>query len=431
MVIINALYAAALCCLLSWAHAARTDCVPGTFFNGRSCEPCPSGTYQYESGQTSCNLCPPGTYYPFTNGPGVDVCISCPKNTFNDKAGAISRSSCKPCPSGQISSENSSHCLSCPAGTEVNVCPRNRYILGGLCFGCDRGIDCYGSLPEPRCWECPYQYASKRNSHSCTKCPMNSYTLSGSPKCNICPKQGCQRCDEFMVYDPTTVVDQPFGYDDTERTSGCTPCPAGFVGNRYSNSVRCVRCAPGTFKKEGYIGRCERCRTDPEGIRSGSSCAECSRKQKFNPELQICEACPSGQISLGGKATKCKRCPRGSTPTQEGCKCLPGWEPTGPGRCRICPPGSQGPLPYRRRCSKCFSRTIAPKAGTPGGECQICPNGTEPNRRRTRCIPISVSCPAGFYLIHKTCYSHVTNCPQGQTRTNERSESGLEDFICS
>lgn len=420
-----------LLCIFSIAEASQEDCTPGTFYDGDSCKPCPSGTYQFKKGQTSCTPCPPGTYFSFVGGHGRDVCRPCPENTYQGNEGATSQSACKPCPRGTAAAPYSSHCLSCPPGSAVTVCDLESTVQSGRCRSCYRYF-CWEYEPRPVCETCrKYYFASKPNSLKCDVCPTDSDSKAGSARCRKCPREGCQGCRNFMVYDPNDVVDDPFVSFDIVRTSGCRPCPAGFVGNREVNATRCVRCAPGTFKNDTSAGSCLPCSTDSKKIASGSSCSVCNQQQKFNPDSQRCEACGNNYFSAGGKGTTCMICPRGSTGSRDGCKCLPGWERASDGSCKICPPGSEGPHFYETTCSRCSPGKIARFAGTAADGCRPCPSGAVPNQRQTRCIPFSPSCPIGFFASGRECIAFATNCPKGKRRQNFLHPGKMENFSCN
>lgn len=428
MPLLNMLSVILILFLFSSAVVAQEDCLPGTFFDGSSCELCPSGTYQFKNGQTSCSPCPPGTYFPFSGGQGRDVCLPCPKNTFNDKEGATSKSACRPCPRGTASDQYSSRCLSCPPGTKVSVCGFDSFLSLGRCRSCHRFF-CIENEPRPVCTVCESNYfSSARNSRKCSVCPLDSESAPRAANCRKCPRKGCQGCNDFEVYDPISVVDDPFVSFFKIRSSGCTRCPAGFVGNREVNATRCVRCAPGTFRNDTSSGPCLPCSSDSGTNAAGSSCVVCNKQQKFNARLQKCEACPKNHKSAGGKATVCELCPLGSIGSRNGCECLPGWAPSSDGVCRICPSGSQGPHFFERHCSTCRYMSIAPSAGTPAGGCRRCPSGTVSNQKPTECIPFS--CPEGLLVGVDTCVSPSTNCAPGKTRRNFLSD-GLETYSCT
>ena len=62
---------------------APIPCHPGTIgpkSNASSCEQCPAGKFQHESGQTSCHDCIPGHYCPH----GTSAPWPCPPGTYSD-----------------------------------------------------------------------------------------------------------------------------------------------------------------------------------------------------------------------------------------------------------------------------------------------------------------------------------------------------------
>lgn len=421
MAIFNLLVITALASLLSLALGMdASSCVPGTFFNGKKCKLCPKGTYQYRKGKTSCTPCPPGTYFPFKGGPGRDVCLPCPAGTFSKATGAKSSKTCKRCRKGLSSAPYSSKCISCPPGTNVDVCAFFQSVVNGVCKDCIKD-QCFQNEPKPKCVECPALFfAPKRNSKQCGLCPLNSESPARARKCNKCPRKGCQGCRNYDVYDPSFVDDTVFDIGDIERSSGCRPCPAGQVGNKELGAARCVSCPAGTFKKDDESGPCTPC--------DSGDCVVCNKQQRYNPNKKICEACPPKQESAGGQATKCTRCPKGSIGTREGCLCQPGWGPNGKGGCRICPPGTQGPdYFFFADCAPCREGSFAPKAGTLFDKCRECPTGKLSSEDRTKCV----SCPKGLNKLEQRCVSPITNCAPGEVRENEFIEFGeFEDFFC-
>ncbi|HMQ06110.1 MAG TPA: hypothetical protein PKC30_02360 [Saprospiraceae bacterium] len=99
----------ALFIILIHFHAVYTQvCDPGTYLSGSDCTPCPEGTFQDLSGQTSCNTCPQGSFQDeigqsecklcpigtFSSFMGAEACIPCRENTTTLAAGATSESQC-------------------------------------------------------------------------------------------------------------------------------------------------------------------------------------------------------------------------------------------------------------------------------------------------------------------------------------------------
>ena len=84
-------------------------CPPG----GRGRIPCPQGTYQLNTSQTSeqaCKSCPAGFYCPL----GATSLIQCPIGTYQPNIGQTSEHACKSCPFFTNSSKN-------PSGIRPNV----------------------------------------------------------------------------------------------------------------------------------------------------------------------------------------------------------------------------------------------------------------------------------------------------------------------
>lgn len=429
MAIAKLLQVSAVVSLLSLTMGIdASSCKPGTFFNGTSCERCPRGTFQYRKGKTNCNPCPKGTYGPFEGAAGRDLCQPCPAGTFSKAKGAISAATCKQCPKGKSSVPYSSSCISCPKGKMMNVCNSIfQLVTNGVCQDCFKFF-CSTYAPRLQCVDCPPLYfGPKRNSRQCGLCPLNSVSSSLSSKCSKCPRRGCKGCRSFQVFDPNFVVDDTFEGGDIERSDGCRPCPAGFVGNKEFNATRCVRCPSGTFKGEDQSGPCQTCESDKPSISSGSSCARCNKQQRLDVKKKICVQCPPSHESAGGLAKKCKPCPRGAVSTREGCQCAPGWGPAGKG-CKLCPPGTMAPdYFFYHRCTACRDGFFAPKAGTVFDACRPCPEGKVSSSDKSKCR----RCPKGLIVRDAKCVSPLTNCPPDKVRLNSFAKEGKrEEFLC-
>lgn len=417
------LYFAAMAALFSAAFGIdASSCEPGTFFNGKSCQLCPKGTYQYRKGQTGCIPCPPGTYLLFKGAPGRDICLPCQAGTFSKIKGATSSATCKRCPKGKSSVAYSSKCISCPKGFMMDVCTSDSYVENGVCLSCFRAF-CGTSEPKLKCVKClENEFAPKRNSPSCKTCPLFARSNPGSSKCTTCPRKGgCQGCGLFTVWDPKDI-DIDFVAGDPVRSDGCGPCDAGFVGNKEFNATRCVRCPTGTFRKEDDYGPCSPCD-------SGDDCVMCGVQQRYNKKKKRCNPCPPNQISKGGRATKCKPCPSGSESTRNGCVCKDGWGRNTDGDCQLCHPGSEGFSHFSHQfCSQCFDGYFAPKAGTKNEGCRPCPSGKISSNNRAKCV----ACPKGLRASGSKCVSKLTNCALDEVRVNVfDSDANFEAFECN
>lgn len=134
--------------------AACTSCSPGTYsaVGSAACaSSCPSGTLRIVGSRCLNDGCPAGKYF---NG---STCNSCPTGTFYVGPGAKSVSECTPCVAGTYSTLGSPVCTKCPPGTS---------LTGSECTPCSAGT-----------------YSSSFGSTSCSTCPPDSYSYEGLGFC--------------------------------------------------------------------------------------------------------------------------------------------------------------------------------------------------------------------------------------------------------
>lgn len=196
----------------------------GSFFK---CEyVCPIGSY-CPSPSTAPNLCPPGFVCPKSS---LSSPIPCPSGTYNQNSGSISKSNCITCPVGSYCNQNisASNIIPCPAQyfckegstSFKNPCPGGFYCpfatnnilecpVGSYCpplsaspLLCPSGSMCPSTssvaIPCKGGYQCPagssFQTICPKNtfaspsSGSCTPCPNNEFTIGeGSSSCLQCP----------------------------------------------------------------------------------------------------------------------------------------------------------------------------------------------------------------------------------------------------
>ena len=68
-------------------HYLQTLTSPEEIFPLIQVTPCPSGRYQDTPGQTTCELCPSGTYNEETGADSPDACRPCPGGAFEPEEG--------------------------------------------------------------------------------------------------------------------------------------------------------------------------------------------------------------------------------------------------------------------------------------------------------------------------------------------------------
>lgn len=394
-------------------------CPRGTFKNNGTCTSCPRGTFQPNVNAESCIPCPQGTFQP-RRGTAFDGsnlssdpsrgCPSCPPNTFNPKTAS---SSCSPCPQGTVSGLRFARCVKCPPGTRL----RNFFGPTFLpCIPCSPGT--FSSRPSnARCLPCPPGTISDERASHCTPCPAG--TLHIRNKCRPCaagtfnPRRGsdlCFRC--------------PPGTISSTGAKQCAPCPKGQFSFTVA-STKCLRCPPRTTSggirpagcKHRVLGCPLQTFEDPRG-----ECVACSPGERLDPRARACVPCASNEISEGGDATRCIRCPEGEIPAEgyalrDGAMCI----------CRLglrrAYPG--GPcLPLRKACPRCAGLITQPLqvlrnglSSNPGNaetRVQNCDFGKVANRDSTECI----ACGQNTFLNGTRCQ----RCPAGFT-----SEAGYKN----
>lgn len=410
----------------------------------------------------SCAACPKGTYGPIIGAVGLDICVECPEGTFGPKEGATSLSDCRPCAPGTNAPEGSPNCISCKAGQGIRQCrPFNSEFesaFRGICFACDFNPigagGCFrssGNLdPTLECVTCEDGTFSGNNPAECKSCPVGTFSDQSRTKCisddNLtCPPGTvsffgkCSECGRFRFSDGTF--------------SFCRACPDGMRADKETRGSRCVPCPEGTA---GRFGECDPCppgeNTNVKGATfcmpdntpcapnffrdNNGACKTCGFMEMYNPAMNKCIKCPNNEVSFGGLATSCKKCPPGlitlsdvNRITDVRCFCMPGSESV-PGsngtRCRKCKRGfaSDG----TQKCTKCSGDTFAPRQGM--SACIDCPNGeVQSPRTSARCVQ-AIPCPSGTEGngpgTPEFCIVPQTGCP----RRTRRSLNGENAVFC-
>jgi len=233
-----------------------TACTAGTFSpaSGRSsCDSCPTGHYQHQSGQTGCIACSAGSYSSafgsthcsvcnaghYAQSSGHSSCNACPKGTFQDLQG---QSGCKSCSLGSYASGF--------ASTQCSICGIGSYsdVLGALtCKQCaprKYGLT-NGALSESAgCGWCPAGTYQPGHGHSsCIPCDAGTVSLEGSLECTPCG------AGTFANAATASCVSCPGGtYQSLEGQTSCIPCPTGKASAQ--GASECTPCPAGTFPDE-------------------------------------------------------------------------------------------------------------------------------------------------------------------------------------
>lgn len=430
------------------------NCQVGTFSNEIAtgvCKECPVGFHQNFVGNypvTSCNICPRGWSQTET---GQELCKECDTDNcqYCDGYGII-QDNCQLCTFGQYSNRTAV-CSQCPRGFE-----------GGYA-----SIDSEVQLQETganRCVQCATGRTFSNN--TCTDCSVGTY--SDNYTCINCPT------GYFRDSPVDTVQDQ---------WTQCMTCPSGFSGG---NGVNCEACAAGKYQEEDGRAACKNCKFPTKSGPASEICTEDCRigfeVAPFQPECRACPAgydgetmatcslCPLGLVKPEIYGT-CITCPYGRTSTDErtNCQiCNPGkyanqgictdceqgyymkqynesipplyCEPAPPGGYQHesgadsyneCPPGT---FTTRYNSSVCENCTIGRISKQFAVTCDLCPSGwgadSEGLSQCDLCPVEKINidgycqfCPKGTELQESVC----VDCSQGQVQS---ISNGTDCFPC-
>ena len=272
--------AAGYYCLAQQTSATPASGIPpaGTFAPGGTPAPipCPAGTFQGSSGQSSCSACTAGYYCPTTNMSTPIECptgyycptgslapLPCIPGTFRDTTRATALSDCTLCTAGNYCGNYGLSAVSnpCAAGYYCQLGSMYQYpstaVSGASVYGpCPAGYYCPQGTTSSTANACPagsYNPAQLGTSSSaCLKCTAGRY-CAGTANTNdssICPAgYFCPEETSDYTLNPCTPgffcaagsdyqkPCLPGTYSDTAQQSSCTNCPAGSYCPRGSSSI--------------------------------------------------------------------------------------------------------------------------------------------------------------------------------------------------
>jgi len=269
-------------------------CAPGQVVQGPDCVPCSAGSY-FQLTNGTCEICPVGTYQ---SQSGQSACISCPaivdKPGVTKILGAKSPKECKQrCPSGKFFDESAELCKSCGYGSYQ---PDEGQFSCKLC-GLGKTTRTTDAVSDLECRdECPNGEQLSPDG-ICVLCPRGTYrTQSLQPACVRCP---LERTTE--ISGATTVDD-------------CTLpiCKAG----KYLNTTTraCEFCEKGTYQPEDQQASCLPCPVDTSTSKFGATRIEdCSNPCDKN----------------GGLCDQNARCFHNTSTNEFSCVCKTGYNGTG------------------------------------------------------------------------------------------------------
>ncbi|KAM9299008.1 uncharacterized protein PAF06_016002 [Gastrophryne carolinensis] len=453
------------------SHSPVQHEVPPGFFSQSGAfrpEPCPPGTFQPLSGQSSCRACPLGNFCNSSNLSDVNACpqghycplgstlaMPCPAGTFSNSVGNAAVDFCEPCSSGMFCSRpglsqpegycepgyyctrgtNTSHPVGlqfgdiCPAGHYCykgmkEACPigtwnsRRGSVNGSWCLSCPPGLYCdVPGLAEPagichKGYFCLLGSASPRPQDGVTgdMCPAKHFCPAGASEPIPCPEGTYSNSSGQSV---CRVC--PMGH--TCAGGDILQCPAGHYCPEEVDAAP-IPCPPGTFNPKPGVTR-------PEG------CRPCL------PGSMVPNPTGNWNVTLGGPCPVGHFCPAG---TSLPVPCPPGTFSgllflTAESLCTPCPPGyycsSPGQSAPTHRCLAGYYCTSGVSSSAPsneafpgeGGACPgghycpagsshplACPSGTyNPLTHQQDCL----ACPAGYYCAENTTDYSLFQCPAG------------------
>lgn len=259
-----------------------TLCPAGTYSTAvgqttiATCEPCLSGKYCPNGGNTAGFVCPEGSYCP--TGTITYTTYPCPSGRYSDVKGLASASECKICPAGSYCPTGSTSPLMCPSGTYQSSTGGQSPLT---CLPCEPGFACPVAGMTAMTTQCspgyycppgtqsPSQYACPAGTYSdavdiispndCLACPPGHTCKVGSTSgtLNDClPGKYCPLGTSFGndVSCPAGTYSNIAGLQSSDQ---CTECPGGYycVGGQSNVTGTCspgYYCPPGTISPTAF-----------------------------------------------------------------------------------------------------------------------------------------------------------------------------------
>mmetsp|Transcript_13357 Transcript_13357/g.20137 ORF Transcript_13357/g.20137 Transcript_13357/m.20137 type:complete len:4168 (+) Transcript_13357:169-12672(+) len=394
-------------------------CPKGTEIDNsiRLCKACPEGSYNEEVGG-KCKLCPPHSY---TDSFGLTECIPCPAGTAHipPRTGETSSFHCSRCGVGEYSGVAGS-CHKCPAGTYITKQD------GRLedCLPCPKGTfsSVVGAISNSTCSPCPiFTYgplSANPKLENCISCVNGDYMISNAQGlteydhlCRPCPAGTASETPLFGF--SSCKACQPGFYSPIQRSTECTPCAIDYY-NEYSNQTSCRPCPLGSGTAGPATRSADSCKVCPFGTYSlGNGCEKCPRGSASNvynaTSIFACKTCAEGHYADEVGTVTCKECPAGSYVTADRKECI------------LCPFGYYNPVKNQEKCLPCDIGFYSERGSV---SCTKCPIGTRTLERgdSSSCIHCPVfeypingencsRCEYGQYL--SLDYSMCKSCPKG------------------
>lgn len=366
--------------------------------------PCPAGEYQPSEGQTECLLndaghfslggaaeqtpCLKGMYQPQT---GQSECIEASPGYFVDERGSPSQTPCSPgtysptIMAHACTEASQGHHVPNSASTDQTECPAGTYsdeVGLATCKEASPGhyTDLTGRVNEEACP--PGQYQPAYGQTSCEDASPGHHVASqGSAEQTECARgyyqseTGSDRC----------ITSKPGFFVDQTGATEQTPCPAGSFQSQYVRS-ECIEAAEGNYVAEPASSFQTKC---PLGnyseSRGATECTQASPGHYVNNEgSSVQTPCGNGTYQPDSGQTSCLFAQEGHYVDHPGATAQ-----------TPCPPGTYQTLIGMLSCIDTDPGHHTPEAGMT--EQVICPAGTyQPEAGRDECLAAD---PGHYVLI--------------------------------
>jgi hypothetical protein len=342
-----------------------------------------------------CSPCPVGTFNPSSE---TSACLRCAAGTFRSATGGVSCAQCGACTAGRYRASGCNGvadgvCMTCTSCTDQGTvtalpCSAGADAVCGTAALCE-------ARPKPpmypwignleRCQKGGYLvgYEPSNGTKTCRPCPQGWAGLNGI---------FCERCgalEEPYFLDRSSCVCR---WPAVMNSTGACVCPDG----RREEAGECVPCG---LNSHGLGGSCQPCAAGTYTSASGAT---------------VCIACEYGKFRLPGQAGGCQAC------------ALQGWFAPHPGLGEC--------IPCNLTCAMhgwTLDRECPDERAPPGvfSVCKACPQPLPANAVWTRAGECAYNCSQGHYRGINTCEPCSARlCPVGQrlTQCSETADSDCD-----
>ncbi|RZP10851.1 MAG: hypothetical protein EVA35_01830 [Candidatus Poseidoniales archaeon] len=387
--------------------------------------PCPAGTYQPNSAQTSCLEVAPGHYAEVNISATFQ--IPCPAGTYSPNSGSVGYS-CTPVEPGNYSSAGSPQPVPCPSGTLQPLAAQ------ASCIAADPGHfvqfsmqtqqeACLPGTYQPisgqtTCWTATQGfYAAGTGSTEQTQCSPGTYSTSpGAVSCMVADQghYASAGAAEQIACDPGF-------YQNMMGMADCIGTNPGHYTDQ-PGSINELECPEGTYQPDREATSC--IETDPGHFSDSASVSQtmCEAGTFADSGMSQCTLADAGYFVSQSGASAQEACPAGThQPSSGQSSCVdnePGYYTAEEGTPSqmACPLGTYQDAAMATSCMEAESGYHVPAPGS--SEQAACLAGTyQPSTGQTECIPSE----AGHYVISAAatfstpCEVRTFQPEQGQT----------------